>query len=115
VVVQRATPGEREDDWRMVEETRMGFPDGEACAGRMEDPRPGSVRRRGATLEVLVQRSAIWCGGFEVKMSYEPVANATPSAEEVMRRYLVHLHRRDTKALAALYATDGSLLDPYTR
>ncbi|MCA9583491.1 MAG: hypothetical protein KC416_16945, partial [Myxococcales bacterium] len=115
LVVHRATREEENEDWSMVEETRLSFPPTEECRGQREKPLPGEVRLRGDRLEVLVQRSKVWCDGLEVQMGYKRAESGVASPEEIVRRYALHMNRMDADSLAALYAAEGSVLDPYTR
>ena len=112
-IVQRAQPTARPHDWVMTEEVRVALPPTEACMGRMERERPGEVRRRGQFLEVLVQRSSIWCNGFEVKMTYAPEAPGSLEDQQIVRHYAAHFNRRDATSVAALFAEAASLLDPF--
>jgi len=111
-VVQRSKPGaESEEAWSMVEEARVH--QGE-CPTDPEPDRPGDVRRRGDFLEVYVQRSN-WCNGLEVKMVYAPADRAAFEGEELIRRYAAHFNRQDAARITALFAANGSLVDPFTR
>lgn len=114
-IVQMATPGAGgpEDDWQMSEEQRIALPATPACEGIPERPRPGEVRRVGNRLEVLVQRSD-WCNGYEVRMAYEPVANAPLRDEQVISRYAISFNRRNASAIGSLFADAGSLVEPFT-
>jgi len=112
-VVQRARPNPRSRDFTMVEEARISQPPTEACAGRMEEERPGEVRRNGEFLEVLVQRSMVWCRGFEVRMVYAPQTPSLLEPDQIVRHYGAHFNRRDAAAVAALFADTGSLVEPF--
>ncbi|MCS6798715.1 MAG: nuclear transport factor 2 family protein [Myxococcota bacterium] len=112
-IVQRARPTRDPRQWVMIEEARVAQPATEACEGRMEDERPGEVRRAGQFLEVLVQRSFVWCNGFEVKMVYAPLPPAAPTNDQLARHWAAHFNRRDPDAIAALFSDAASLLDPF--
>jgi len=113
-VVQRAhPPSGRAREWTMIEEARVAAPPTERCEGRMEDERPGEVRRRGEMLEVLVQRSNVWCNGLEVQMVYAPAEGEQLGSDEIARRYVAHFNRRDAARVAALFAEGGSLVEPF--
>ena len=114
-IVQRATPPppRGEADWRMIEEARVSLPPTPACEQRVEPPRPGAVRRHGEQLEVLVQRS-VWCNGYEVRMVYVPLPAAPLADDQVIRRYVAHMNRKDAASVASLFADTGSLLEPFT-
>lgn len=112
-VVQRARPRDGGRQFRMIEEVRIAQPPTDECAGRMEAERPGEVRKNGELLEVLVQRSFVWCDGFEVRMVYAPMAPAILENEQIVRRYAAHFNRRDASRVAALFADSGSLVEPF--
>lgn len=111
-VMQRARPIES-GQFRMVEEVRISQPATEQCQGRMEDERPGEVRRSGEFLEVLVQRSTVWCNGLEVRMVYAPATGSMLASDQIARHYVAHYNRRDAQRIAALFAESGSLVDPF--
>lgn len=112
-VVQRARPTQDPRQWVMVEEARVAQPATEECFGRMEDARPGEVRRNGQFLEVLVQRSFVWCNGLEVRMVYAPAAPQPLTTDQIVRHYVAHFNRRDPARLTALFAESGSLVEPF--
>lgn len=113
-IVQHATPGASlQADWQMREEQRLAVPLTPECEGRREPPRPGTVLRRGDTLEVYVQRSVL-CNGYEVKMVYAPLPAAPRTDDQLVRHFVAFANRRDAGALASLFAEAGSLLEPFT-
>jgi hypothetical protein len=112
-VVQRARPVAGSREFTMTEEVRVAQPPTEECAGRMEQQRPGEVRRNGEFLEVLVQRSMVWCNGFEVRMVYAPVVPEALHPDQIVRHYVAHFNRRDARGVAALFAETGSLVEPF--
>lgn len=112
-VVQRVSPPPQPGELQMEEVARVTFPSTPECFGRPEQPRPGEVRRAGDRLEVLVQRSN-WCGGFEVRLVYQPVVPQLLEDEEIVRLYLAHYGRGDADRIAQLFALTGSLLEPFT-
>jgi hypothetical protein len=97
----------------MVEEARVAQPSSDECFGRMEEERPGEVRRRGQFLEVLVQRSMVWCNGLEVRMVYAPAPAEPLANDQIVRHYVAHFNRRDAERVASLFATSGSLVEPF--
>lgn len=114
-VVQRAVPPtEALADWQITEELRLSVPPTPACEGRAEQPRPGAVRLRNGKLEVLVQRSNVWCNGYEVRMAYEPLQPGALADDQVIRRYVASFSRRDADGVASLFADTGSLVEPFT-
>ncbi len=112
-VLQRATPTRDRRSFTMKEEVRVAEPPTDECLGRMEQERPGEVRRNGDTLEVLVQRSFVWCNGFEVRMVYAPMERTTLTNDQIVRRWAAHFNRRDAAAIAGLFAENGSLVEPF--
>jgi ketosteroid isomerase-like protein len=112
-VVTRAKPTQDRRTFRMVEEVRVAEPPTDQCYGKMEQERPGEVRRAGDLLEVLVQRSFVWCNGFEVRMVYARKQPSMLSNEQIVRRYAAHFNRRDAAHVAALFAESGSLVEPF--
>lgn len=112
-IVQRARPREDGRHFTMVEEVRVAQPATAECAGSMEQERIGEVRRAGDLLEVLVQRSFVWCNGFEARMVYAPAPSAMLAADQIVRRYAAHFNRRDAARVAALFADSGSLVEPF--
>lgn len=112
-VVQRVSPPPQPGELQMEEVARVTVPSEGACVGRAEQPRPGEVRRNGDLLEVLVQRSN-WCGGFEVRMVYAPMAPEILTDEEIVRHYTAHYSRGDADRISELFAPTASLLEPFT-
>ncbi len=112
-VVQRARPMEGGRQFGMVEEVRIAQPPTEECTGSMEQERVGEVRKNGDLLEVLVQRSFVWCNGLEVRMVYAPMAPAMLEGDQIVRRYAAHFNRRDAARVAGLFAESGSLVEPF--
>ncbi|MFO0682743.1 MAG: nuclear transport factor 2 family protein [Sandaracinus sp.] len=112
-IVQRVSPPESRGELRMEEIARVAVPSTSACFGQPEPPRPGELRRDGRRLEVLVQRSR-WCGGFEVRMVFEPMQPTFLGDEEIARRYVAQFTRGDADAVASLFADTGSIVEPFT-
>ena len=112
-VVQRAQRVADSHEFDIVEEVRVALPSNDECMGTMERPRRGEVRRRGTVLEVLVQRSFVWCGGLEVRMVYVPQTPTPLAHDQIARHYVAHVNRRDPAAIAALFSAEGSLVEPF--
>jgi hypothetical protein len=112
-VVQRAAPLPRSNEFQITEEVRVAQPATDACAGRIEAPRRGEVRMNGQFLEVLVQRSFVWCNGLEVRHVYLPGSPTALTNEQIARHYVAHFNRRDANAIAGLFAESGSLVEPF--
>jgi hypothetical protein len=113
-ILQRVSPPDGSGELRVEEVARISVPSSDACFGRPEQPRPGEVRRAGQRLEVLVQRSN-WCGGFEVRMVFEPARWEALTDEEIVRRYALYFARGDAEQMARLFAETGSVLEPFTQ
>lgn len=68
---------------------------------------------RGDRLELYLRR-APWCGGYEARLVYEPVARRTErDAATTLRHFVAAFHDRDSLALAELYAAAGAHDDPH--
>ncbi|HHH28764.1 MAG TPA: nuclear transport factor 2 family protein [Polyangiaceae bacterium] len=111
-LVQHAAPGV--PDWQIEEVTRIAVPSTPECFGSPEARRPGDLRITDGRLEVLIQRSQ-WCNGLEVRMVYERAPEELLSEDQIIRRYAAFWSRGDAAALSALFATGGSLLEPFTQ
>jgi hypothetical protein len=112
-IIQRVSPPEGRGELRMEERARVAVPATASCFGQPEPPRPGELRRDGRRLEVLVQRSR-WCGGFEVRMVYEPVQPTLLGDEDIARRYVAQFDLGDAPRIAELFAETGSVVEPFT-
>lgn len=112
-IVQHVSPPEGHGELRMEETARVAVPATTACFGQPEPNRPGELRRDGRRLEVLVQRSR-WCGGFEVRMIYEPMQPTLLGDEEIARRYVAQFTRGDAARISELFAQTGSVVEPFT-
>ncbi|MGE0789642.1 MAG: hypothetical protein AB7S26_28475 [Sandaracinaceae bacterium] len=113
VVVDGAPPSSG-PDWQMQEVARIAVPATPECYGRPEDLRPGTVRRAGQLLEVLVQRSR-WCNGLEVRMVYAPMNDEPLGEDQIVRHYAALFTVGNAPAVASLFAETGTLLEPFTR
>lgn len=112
-IIQHVSPPEGRGELRMEETARVAVPATAACFGQPEPPRPGELRRDGRRLEVLVQRSR-WCGGFEVRMVYEPMQPTLLGDEDIARRFVAQFNRGDSARIAELFALTGSVVEPFT-
>jgi hypothetical protein len=112
-IVQHVSPPEARGELRMEETARVAVPSTPECFGQPEPPRPGELRLDGRRLEVLVQRSR-WCGGFEVRMVYEPMQSTLLGDEDIARRYVVDYTLGDAARMAELFADTGSVVEPFT-
>lgn len=112
-IIQHISPPEGHGELRMEETARVAVPATTACFGQPEPPRPGELRLDGRRLEVLVQRSR-WCGGFEVRMVYEPMQPTLLGDEDIARRYVAQFTLGDAARISELFAQTGSVVEPFT-
>jgi hypothetical protein len=112
-IVQHVSPPAGHGELRMEETARVAVPSNADCFGQPEPPRPGELRLDGRRLEVLVQRSR-WCGGFEVRMTYEPMQPTLLGDEDIARRYVADYTLGDAARIAELFAETGSIVEPFT-
>jgi ketosteroid isomerase-like protein len=68
----------------------------------------------GDTLEEIHFGSE-WCRGFDVRFSYRRTPPQALDAQQVVRRYLAHWNRRDPRAVASLFASEGVLVESLSR
>ena len=113
-IVQRVSPPTAPGELAMEEIARLAVPSTPECFGQPEAPRPGEVIHEGRRLEVLVQRSR-WCGGFEVRFTYEQEMPRLLTPDEIVRLYAVHYSLGNADRIADMFANAGSLLEPFTR
>lgn len=113
-IAMRATPPESGENWTMQEVARVALPATDECYDHPEDTRPGTVRRQGQLLEVLVQR-ANWCNGYELRMVYAPRDPQPRTENEIVRHYAVLFTLGNADAIAEMFAEAGTLLEPFTR
>jgi len=102
------------NQWWFAPDARVTLPASATCGAREDSARQGVLRMTGDTLEEIHFGSA-WCRGFDVRFSYRRAAPAQLTAEQLVRRYLAHWNRRDPRAVASLFASDGLLVEPFTR
>lgn len=102
------------NQWWFSPEARVTQPVRGACGAREDVARQGALRMTGDTLEEIHFGSA-WCRGFDVRFSYRRAARTTLTPEQIVRRYLAHWNRRDPRAVAGLFASDGVLVESFTR
>jgi hypothetical protein len=114
-LVTRAVLPQPGADWQMEEVVRLALPPTRECFARPEEPRPGEVRVTNGRLEVLVQRSHVWCNGLEVRMVYERLPETLLSPDEIVRTYAAYFTLGNADRIAGLFADAGSLLEPFTR
>jgi uncharacterized protein (TIGR02246 family) len=100
--------------WWFSPEARVTQPVRSACGAVEAAPRQGVLRMTGDTLEEIHFGSE-WCRGFDVRFSYRRTEPQALDAAQLVRRYLAHWNRRDPRAVAALFASDGVLVETLSR
>lgn len=107
---------EREPDggYLFTPEAHVTLPESADCEAEETEIAHGTVRRSGERLVITTQRSA-WCRGLDARFVYVPVARTQLLPEQLARRYAASFHRGHATRLAALFASDGTLIEPFTR
>jgi uncharacterized protein (TIGR02246 family) len=100
--------------WWFSPEARVTWPARSTCGAREEAPRQGVLRMTGDTLEEIHFGSE-WCRGFDVRFSYRRTPQQALDAQQLVRRYLAHWNRRDPRAVASLFASEGQLVESLSR
>jgi hypothetical protein len=100
--------------WRFTPEAHVALPVSVACGPIDREARPGMLRLAGDTLEELVFGSA-WCRGFDARFTYRRAATEPLDMNASVRRYVAHWNRRDASAVSSLFASEGWLIEPFTR
>jgi hypothetical protein len=65
------------------------------------------------TLEEL-RFGSPWCRGFDVRFIYQRVPALSLPPRALVRRYVAHWNRRDVAALADLFTSNGTLVEPFS-
>jgi hypothetical protein len=73
----------------------------------------GLVVVYGETLEELRFNSP-WCRGFDARFIYHRMTAPALNQHELVRRYVAHWNRRDARAIAELFASNGTLIEPFS-
>jgi ketosteroid isomerase-like protein len=100
--------------WWFSPEARVTLPVRATCGAREDAPRQGVLRMTGDTLEEIHFGSE-WCRGYDVRFLYRRSATQVLDAQQLVRRYLAHWNRRDPRAVASLFASEGVLIESFTR
>ncbi len=100
--------------WWFAPEARVTMPVRASCGAREEAPRQGVLRMSGDTLEEIHFGSE-WCRGFDVRFSYRRTPPQALDAAQLVRRYIANWNRRDPRAVAALFAAEGVLVESLSR
>jgi len=106
---------EAADQWQFEPGAEVRLPADDACGVTMSQSLGhGMLELSGETLEE-VRFNSPWCRGFDARFVYRRVPVAPLSSAAIVRRYVAHWNRRDSQALAALFAQTGSLIEPFSR
>lgn len=106
---------ESNGQWQFTADADVHLPPDEPCGAPIPiESGHGLVVLHDDTLEEL-RFGSPWCRGFDVRFVYQRVAAPALSHSAVVRRYVAHWNRRDARALAALFAANGSLIEPFSR
>ena len=101
--------------WQFEPGADVHLPADAACgAPSSQSTGHGMLQLDGDTLEELRFNSP-WCRGFDVRFVYRRIPAPPVAQAEIVRRYVAHWNRRDPKALAALFAQSGALVEPFSR
>jgi ketosteroid isomerase-like protein len=100
--------------WWFSPEARVTQPPRAPCGAHEDAARQGVLRMTGDTLEEIHFGSE-WCRGFDVRFSYRRTSPQALDAQQLVRRYLAHWNRRDPRAVASLFASEGVLVESLSR
>lgn len=73
----------------------------------------GLVVVYGETLEELRFNSP-WCRGFDARFVYQRIPAPPLTQHQLVRRYVASWNRRDARAVAELFASNGTLIEPFS-
>jgi ketosteroid isomerase-like protein len=99
-------------EWTFTPEAVVALPSDAPCGARAERGR-GVLRMTGDTLQD-VRFASSWCRGYDARFTYRVVPERALEPQELLRRYAAHWNRRDAAAVAALFAQDGVLIEPFS-
>jgi hypothetical protein len=101
--------------WQFVADADVRLPVETPCGAALPTGvEHGVVQVTGDTLEELRFNSS-WCRGFDVRFVYRRTPDRPLGQAELIRRYVAHWNRRDARAIAALFAHNGTLSEPFSR
>lgn len=107
----RPVPG---GQWWFSPEARVTQPVRAGCGAHEDAARQGVLRMTGDTLEEIHFGSE-WCRGFDVRFMYRRTPVQALDTPQIVRRYFAHWNRRDPRAVASLFASDGVLVESLSR
>jgi uncharacterized protein (TIGR02246 family) len=97
-----------------VSDSDVRLPPDAACGAAVPvESGRGLVVVYGDTLEELRFNSP-WCRGFDVRFIYHRIPAPALTQHELVRRYVASWNRRDARAIAELFATNGTLIEPFS-
>ncbi len=104
--------------YRFVPEAWITQPADQPCGMEERKPVLGELE---VSLDglVIVTRQSPWCRGLDARFVYR-AAGASATAQQlesptrIAARYMAHFERGDAEALADLFSTEGSLVEPFS-
>lgn len=100
--------------WQFVSDADVRLPPDAPCGAPVPvESGRGLVVAYGETLEEL-RFSSPWCRGFDVRFIYQRVPAPALTQRELVRRYVAHWNRRDPRGVADLFASNGTLIEPFS-
>ena len=103
--------------WRFIADADVHLPADLPCGAANTSAQPdvlGMVQVNGETLEEM-RFGSPWCRGFDARFVYRRIPAQGLDRDQIIRRYVAHWNRRDPRAVAALFADQGALVEPFSR
>lgn len=100
--------------WQLELRARLGRPVDAECGPPTPQLQTIALGLSGDVFEVL-EFASVWCRGYDARFTYRRATPRAPTEEQLIERYFLLFNVRDSAGLAALFATDGSLVEPFTR
>jgi len=100
--------------WQLELRARLGFPIDAECGPASSQQQAIALGLSGDVFEVL-EFTSPWCRGYDARFTYRRAPPLAPPEEQLIERYFLLFNVRDAAGLAAMFATDGSLVEPFTR
>jgi hypothetical protein len=100
--------------WAFVPDAEVRLPPDAPCGAPVPvESGRGLIMVYGETLEEL-RFSSPWCRGFDVRFIYHRIPAPALTQHELVRRYIAHWNRRDPRAMADLFASNGAVIEPFS-
>jgi uncharacterized protein (TIGR02246 family) len=100
--------------WLFVSDSDVRLPPDAACGAAVPvESGRGLVVVYGDTLEEL-RFGSPWCRGFDVRFIYQRIPAPAVNQHELVRRYVASWNRRDARAVSELFASNGTLIEPFS-